>query len=654
MIILRYLIKWSDYLNWRWNKTSMLKLKTFGKKVQGILVLILFSGLTISSCNSSNKGVLKNRLTSVLTELDSNLISLQNTDTTKSDHGGIWCSHCNLYHTRAAEAMFPFAYEYKLTKNPKFKEAAINLGNWLIRQQELDGSWKETPEDWTGTTTDQLLMIALAFQVLEADLSPIEKANWKKSMTAAGDYLTVTMSPEFASINYVATTTASLMVLNSVVSDIKYAEKAKFLAHQVVAKMDGDLFITGEGGRVFDAKYGVDLTYNMEMSLWGLALYAKLSGDELVLKKVVKSAENHLNFVFPDGSIDGSWGIRSNKWTCFGGATSDGTQVLFSLLSEFDNRYETASLKNLEYLKTCMKNGQVGYGPQHWEVMSDNPCIYPSFAKAKNCAMALNYLKEESSVYAELPSEANGLKVFPTLNIANIRTNNFCATITAYGYKDPKGAKSKYMYRPSGGAISNLWLKDYGFLQASSQTEYHRWEPMHFPEAAGLKSLTPRIEFSNEKGYFTNLFEFDATTNFYENENEIRANVYGELKNRDQEAGGIGYSYEYSFTDNSLAKKIQIRFHSLKDTIRIVEPIIQYKNVSIEQTGNNTVSIKTEKKSIEFEIKKGDVVLSIGDDAENYWSPYPALKAYPIILTIVPSNDEIEREITIRFKVVQY
>ena len=70
---------------------------------------------------------------------------------------------------------------------------------------------------------------------------------------------------------------------------------------------------------------------------------------------------------------------------------------------------------------------------------------------------------------------------FPSLDVTRVRTENFMATVTAYTYKDPKGARSKYMFRPTGGAISALWLKDYGFLQASSPTEYHRWEPMSFP-----------------------------------------------------------------------------------------------------------------------------------------------------------------------------
>jgi hypothetical protein len=614
------------------------------------ILILLLPFLWISS-EGQEKVSLKQSFSEVLSELDSALLSLQNVNETSSDYGAIWCSHCKLYHTRAAETVYPFAYEFSISDNSAYREAAIRLGNWLIKQQFADGSWKETPEEWTGTSTDQLLMMAQAYPILEKYLSEEERRLWLKSMTMAGDYLTLTMSPDFASINYVATTTATLMVLNEIVPDEKYTKRAKVLAKQTIAKMDDDLFITGEGGRVFGAKYGVDLAYNMEMSLWGLGLYATLSGDDLVMDKVLKSTQNHLQFIFPDGSLDGSWGIRSNKWTCFGGATSDGTQVLFSLLAEHDDRYRTAALRNLNYLKTCMKDGLIGYGPQHWEVMRDEPCIYSTFAKAKNLAMAHALLKNDSGSFPDLPSDQNGLKVFPTLNIANVRTDNICATVTAYGYKDPKGNKSKYMFRPTGGAISNLWLKDYGFLQASSQTEYHRWEPMHFPEAENLECLTPRIEFQNSNGYFTNLFEFDATASFLEEKQGAKINVFGELKNRDQQPGGIGYSYEYEFRDKSVTKKIHFRYHSNQDTLLIIEPVIQYNNVEIVQINDKTVSIKAGKQTVLFELHKGNAKLTSGEDHENYWSPYPALKAWPIVLTLYPDENNIEEEISYSFTI---
>jgi len=627
-------------------------MKTMLTKFSKYLYLSLLVSL-MASCTEHKEISLKQSFDGVLLQLDSTLISLQNIDTLNPDHGALWCPHCSLYHTRGAEAVYPLAYEFLLTKDIKYRDAVINLGNWLIRQQFPDGSWKETPEEWTGTSTDQLLMMAQAYTILKPHLSVVENQQWLNAMTKAGDYLTQVMTPEFASINYVSTTTATLAVLNTVIPDNKYSEKARTLAHQVIAKMDDDYFITGEGGRVFDAKYGVDLAYNMEMSLWGLLLYSNLSNDDLVKGKVLEAAKRHLFFIYPDGSLDGSWGIRSNKWTCFGGATSDGTQVLFSLLADYDDAYRTAALRNLNYLKGCINKGFVGYGPQHWEIMSDGPCIYPTFAKAKNLAMAHAFLKNDNGIFPSLPSDKNGLNVFPTLNIATVRTDNFYATITAYGYKDPKGSKSKYMYRPTGGAISNLWLKDYGFLQASSQTEYHRWEPMHFPEANSLKSLTPRIEFSNGNGYFTNLFEFDATTNYSQNGNIITAKIIGELKNRKQEEGGIGYSYSYTFTSSDIVKQIHIRYHDILDTVQIIEPIIQYKDVEIVKVDEKTALIKSTKRTIRFELQSGNTSITLGYNAKDYWSPYPALKAFPIILTLTPSKDKIEEDIVYRFTIVR-
>lgn len=616
------------------------------------LLLLLIPVIVLTHCTKKQEVPIRQSFESVLFTLDSALIQLQNTEAADTNFGGIWCQHCRLYHTRAAEAVYPFTYKYHLTGDKKYLNAAIDLGNWLIKQQLPDGSWKETPEEWTGTSTDQLLMMALSYQILDEYLMDNEKLMWMNSINLAGDYLVKNMTPEFASINYVATTSASLMVLNTVSPNKIYTEKAKKLAWQVLAKMDNDYFITGEGGRVFDAKYGVDLAYNMEMSLWGLGLYATLSNDSAAFKRVLKSTEKHLHFIYPDGSLDGSWGIRSNKWTCFGGATSDGVQVLFSLLSEYDERYLTAAFRNLSYLKTCMKNGLVGYGPLHWEIMEE-PCIYSTFAKAKNLAMAHSFLKNDKTELKELPTDKTGLTTFPTLNLAKIRTENFCATVTAYGYKDPKGEKSKYMFRPTGGAISNLWLKDYGFLQASSQTEYHRWEPMHFPEAEKVESLTPRIEFENENGYFTNLFEFDATTNFKENQGEIQADVYGELKNRTQEAGGIGYSYNYIFTNTEVTKTVKLRYHSISDTVRIVEPVTDYKGTSFVAIDSKTVSIKNGDRTILFELISGDATLTMGENAENYWSPYPALKAYPVVLTVLPDSTKVENEISFRFRIVQ-
>ena len=612
-------------------------------------LLIIIIG---TNCNSVKKGSISDETSAMLEITTEALLKFQVSNDTSLNYGALWCPHCKLYHTRAAEAVYPFAYQYSLTGEERFRKAAIYLGIWLIKQQLPDGSWKETPEEWTGTTTDQLLMMSLAYPIVKSFLSPEENQMWIDALTRAGNWLTENMTPEFASINYCATTTASLMVLNNLVPDTIYIKKAKELAHRVIGKMDDDYFITGEGGRVFDIKYGVDLGYNLEMSLWGLALYARLANDEIVMTNVRKSLARHILFVYPDGSLDGSWGIRSNKWTCYGGATSDGCQVLFGMFAHEDPVYRTAAIRNLEYLKTCMKDGIVGYGPQHWDVFIDPPCIYPTFAKAKNFAMAHAYTIQESGPMPDLPSQTPGLNQFQTLDIVTVATPNIYSTITAYGYKDPKGTESKYMYRPTGGTLSNLWIKDWGYLQVASQTEYHRWEPMHFPEAGIVKSLTPRIEFEDSSGYFTNLFEFDATFFSRTLEDKYEVVAYGELKNREQEPGGIGYSIVHEFTNNTVTKTVRLLFHDKIADIIVVEPVIYYHGMNFIVKNKNTLIITNGKKNIEFELLNGNAVISEGDNADQYWSPYPALKAYPLVLKIKPAKNEMKETIKYHFKII--
>ncbi len=222
-----------------------------------------------------------------------------------------------------------------------------------------------------------------------------------------------------------------------------------------------------------------------------------------------------------------------------------------------------------------MVDGFVGYGPLHREALAFPPCIYPTFAKAKNLAMAHALCTSDEGAAPPLPVDRPGMEHFPTLDVTRVRTENFMATVTAYTYKDPKGALSKYMFRPTGGAISALWLKGYGFLQASSPTEYHRWEPMSFPVVdEKTRPLTPRIEYStrasdSRKGgdthpaehYYTNLFEFDATVTRQEQEGKFIITASGRMKNREQAGGGVDYSCRYLFGDLSVEKGVTLRFN---------------------------------------------------------------------------------------------
>lgn len=621
-----------------------------------VIALLLMASL--HAVQGAVKVDLRKEYASTLVQLTRALLERQVIAPMEAQDGAIRCVHCDVLHTRAAESVFPFALAFHLTGDSAYARAAVRTGNWLIRQQETNGSWKETPEEWTGTTTDQLLMMALAYEEIHTLLTPVEQRSWLGAIEHAADYLAAVMSPDFASINYVATTTASLTAASRLVPKPAYTQRARLLARQTVAKMDAEGFINGEGGRTAAGKSGVDLGYDMEMSLWGLGYYARATGDTLVGTAVRRAVRNHLYFIYPDGSMDGSWGIRSNKWTMFGGATSDGCQVLFSLYGGEDPRYATAAFQNLTFLRGCIYDGLVGYGPQHAEVFTTPPCIYPTFAKAKNLALAYRL---ETGTYppgAPLPTQRTGwMKVHPTLDVAQVRTKNFMATVTAYGYEDHAArAKSKYMYRPSGGAQSYLWLEGHGALQASSVTVYSRPEPMHFPEAPDVRSLTPRIEYTDSLGTFTNLFEFDGRLTVRTEGKEAKTFVVattGELKDKNWLSGGIGYRLGHRYGDREIVTTVHLTYHDARRVVSIIEPIIERKGMTFEPLGPRAIRIHAGTRVLEFALLRGEAELRSGIGRERYWAPYPALRAYPIELIVPPAGEEFTREITYRLRIVE-
>ena len=147
--------------------------------IRWILVPVIFLYHGCESSGSETFGFHK-EVGNTLEILVGALKALQITDHHDPDFGAIRCPGCNVLHTRAAEAVYPFAVWSEISKNESYVQSAVDLGNWLIRQQQKDGSWKETPEAWTGTTTDQLLMISGAYPILESHLTAAERNRWQQ------------------------------------------------------------------------------------------------------------------------------------------------------------------------------------------------------------------------------------------------------------------------------------------------------------------------------------------------------------------------------------------------------------------------------------------------------------------------------------------
>lgn len=620
------------------------------------LVMALGAAVGLAASPAPTAVPLRAEYARTLATLTDSLEKLQLGPDHGGDAGALACPRCGVLHTRAAEAVWPMAQRYTETGDGRHLRAARALAVWLFRQQQPDGSWKETPEEWTGTTTDQLLMLVLAFESLSSHFEAAERAAWLAAIEHAADYLARIMSPQFASINYCATTTASLAAANRLIPKKIYLDQAQALARATVALLDEDGFLNGEGGKCYGRKMGVDLGYSLEMSLWGLGYYARLTGDIFVRDLVRAALRSHLPFIYPDGMMDNSWGIRSNKWTVYGSATSDGCQALFALFADDDPAYASAAWRNLQFLRTCIRDGLVDYGPHHAAVMREPPCIYPTFAKAKNLAMAMALDPQPQRPLAALPADGRDWqRHFATLDVVVTRTRAFMGTVTAYRYKDfAAGPRGKYMFRPSGGALSCLWLEGHGLLQASSQTEYHRWEPMSFPVVDGeVRPLTPRIEFTSGGNYFTNLFEFDGRLHTeMPRAGEFVVSTYGELKDRRWFHGGVSYRLTHTLRAASVAKEVTLFYRGATPEIRLVEPIVWPEGMTFTQTDARTIEMRSGTRRIRFQVTGGNATLISGRDVEKYWSPYPALRAWPIELVVpAPAAGELQQTVTFMISV---
>jgi hypothetical protein len=221
-------------------------------------------------------------------------------------------------------------------------------------------------------------------------------------------------------------------------------------------------------------------------------------------------------------------------------------------------------------------------------------------------------------------------------------------TVTAYRYKDmSRGANFKYMHRPSGGSITNLWVKDYGYLQASGQTEYHRWE-MNYPEAPNALPLTPRIEFTDSNAYYTNLYEFDARLVSSETKDSFVVKAAGELKDRNRWEGGVAFVLTHVITDNAIEKDITLRFHGQRPQVSIVEPFVQHENTRFTWRDERTVDITGGPRKFTFELLTDDVAIELGTDSERYRQPFPALQGFPITLKVTPDDGKFRRRVSYR------
>ncbi len=606
-----------------------------------ILILSLFILHSAFAIDDSYK--------TTLTTLCDALLPTQITDKTNANYGALICPSknpdVNKIHSRAAEAVYPFAVEYTLTGNTKYRDAAVILGNWLVTIQETTGKiggWSEdwpdpTQAGWYGTTADQLISLAGAYPIVKPFLSATESANWDNAIGKAADY--VKGSFPVSNVNYNAIGGAALFLASTVVAAPKTSWVAKadtLITRNTFDSIGTDNLLRGEGK-------GVDEGYDMAQSIGYVALYSILAKSAVAKQKAADMLHAHFNFVYPNGSVDNSWGTRSYKWGYESGTkTAPGVYFSFALLADVDPAFGAAGLQCLQYLGTkCLDNGWVTYGPHaHKHASSNPPCNYQTFARAQSIALAIEYAPSATATSPFPAQTLNWYKFFPLINVAVVRTKNIMATVSAYGEIRTYSRNTV----PKGGSVSNLWYTgfgDNGYLQSSSATIYTRTETMHMPTEDNPVPLplTPRIECTVAASYYTNLFETNATMNVTQNSDNVGVTTSGKFTSQTGTTAGMNFTVSNKFFDSKVQKQYSVS--GAAGSFKIIEPFVNDSGTVFTKSGTNTVAI-TPKSGPTWTLTVDSATvpysLTTGTDSSRYWCPFPGIEAYPAIIAFTTTN----------------
>jgi hypothetical protein len=563
------------------------------------------------------------------------LMTTQITDKNDKNYGALVSQSTNpdnhALHSRAAEAVYPLAVAYKHKNDAKYAKAAIPLGNWLITLQTAGGSWIEewpSATGWDGTTADQLISMANAYVILKSQLTPQEDSAWVGCISKAADWIEANFPK--GNINYVPTGAVALVSASRSIANPKasWLTKAASLMTLTTDAINAESLLIGEGS-------GVDLGYNIAQSIGFIAMYGRMLPSPSHVDKAAALLKAHQYFMYPNGAMDNSWGTRSFKWDLESGTkTAPGVFFSFALLADKDPSFQRGARLALTYLHDHGQDdkGWLVYGPHAFRHPTSNPPDnYSTFARAQSIATAIEFAPESAQIGMLPADQKNWMKQFTTTKTGIFRTDKIMATISAYGEIGSYPRES--MAR--GGSVSALWFEGYGstgFMQVSSQTIYSRIEALHMPNEGALLPLTPRIE-STTGTYFASVLDDKATISMLQDGTGVHATTGGALKNVAGTSSGTTYSWTYDFGPDSYTKEVKV---SSATNLRIVEPFVDDTGNQYKLEGADTFTITTMAGSV-YQVKvassSGAYTLTSGTERAKYWSPFPGIDCYPLIIT---------------------
>ena len=566
-------------------------------------------------------------------------------------HGALNCPACDKIHGRCMDAVYPFMHMAAKTGDQKYLDAAIAVMAWSENVSLPDGSWTVIPDpkSWKGITVFGAIALGEALHHHGHLLSEDLKTKWTERLKKAAEFVYLNFTMDYSHVNYAFTAVYALNFFGRYFEDNRYLERSRELAAQVPNWLtEPNKLIYGEDSPADKkSKKGllpVDLGYNVEETLNGLVLFAKLENDQKLIKVLHSSMNAHLEFMLPDGAWDNSWGTRQNKWSYWGSRTTDGCQPAFLTMADENPAFAKAAMLNTQLLKRCTVDGLLA-GGLHYDSHGVKPCVHHTFAHAKSLAFVLdNGLDVEDTLdRAELPREKiKGIVHFPEIDVWLVSEGPWKATVSSYDNQ----FKKPYSQQATGGALAVLWHHKVGPIFMASMAEYilveaNNQQPQ--PDNEDIP-LTPRIESSNNGDWYSNLFDLEAKVMTQSNSGSSNIQVATQLKNRERKTLNDSiYDIDYQFNNENVTIKVSVSDQD-DNTSRLVLPIIS-------KSGENSSGIGTKR----IEIQKGHGRLVVESNAilnrlpskkDRIFNMVPGFEALPIFATF--DRDLKTIEVTIK------
>jgi hypothetical protein len=561
--------------------------------------------------------------------------------------GGFLCPACGLIHGRCADSVYPLLHVAHATGDDKYVRGARMVYEWSERQvSRSDGSWVNdvSLQDWQGITVFRAVAMAEALLHYGSLLDAGPRQQWRDRLAKAVKFLDGFITIDSGNINYPASASYAFALCARVLGEDRYVTRGHNLAHTCLDYLSQpNHLLYGEGHPMRERSpkgfRPVDLGYNVEESLPGLALYATLTDDREVLDATVTAMRSHMEFLLPDGGWDNSWGCRNYKWTWWGSRTSDGCHPAYIVLAEHDPRFREVAQRNVELMAACTHDGLLYGGPDYF-VHGDRPCLHHAFTHAKALTTVLDHdAHPVPPTRVALPrDEPYGLRSFSEIGTHLAAVGPWRATVTEFDWKEP-GEEGGHV---TGGALSILFHSGLGPLLTASMTEYELIEPPNqqgFNDAPHMP-LTPRVEYVAGEDTYTSFCDFKAVLEAKKVVDGVMFETQGELQTVPRASvpgGGAKYHMSYRIRESGVEIRALASGAALTGKLQFVLPVVSRSSEEVEHGDPRTIRVMKPKGSLTLRTSAADGFEAL--PKERTFNLVPGFECLPVVVSMRPGEE---------------